>query len=127
MRDARAASLLDFAIAASIAVVPVLLAVLLGIGSVAPSALRSTSGDSHVSVRQVAALKTFERAIVRRDSVQSGAPDAQALPALIPECGAEWRANEGAVDRLKQVLGRATMDSLVRQRGRVFSKSARAA
>ncbi len=97
MRDSRAASLLDFAIAASIAVVPVLLAVLLGLGTVAPSALRSTSGDSHVSVRQVAALKTFERAIVRRDSVQSGAPDAQALIVLIPECGAEWSARDHAM------------------------------
>ena len=111
MRDSRAASLLDFAIAASIAVVPVLLAVLLGIGTVAPSALRSTSDDNHVSVRQVAALKTFERAIVRRDSVQSGAPDARALTVLIPECGAEWNAGEGAVDRLKEVLGRATVEA----------------
>ena len=111
MRDPRAASLLDFAIAASIAVVPVLLAVLLSLGTVAPSALRGASGDSHVSVRQVAALKTFERAIVRRDSVQSGPPDAQALTALIPECGAEWSAGEGAVDRLKEILGRAARET----------------
>ena len=108
MADARRVSLLDFAIAASIAVVPVLLAVLLSLGTIAPSALRSTAGDSHVSVREVAALKTFERAIVKRDTVQLGVPDGQTLTTLIPECGAEWSAREGVLDRLKETLGRAT-------------------
>jgi hypothetical protein len=107
MRDARAASLLDFAIAASIAVVPVLLAVLLSLGAVAPSG----TGDSHVSVRQIAALKTFERAIVRRDTVQAPAPDAQALITLLPECGGEWGAQERALARVKEIFGRAAKEA----------------
>src|SRR5258706_14544409 len=91
MRDARA-SLLDFAIAASIAVVPVLLAVLLSLGTMAPSELHSMTGESHVSVREVAALKTFERAIVKRDTVEAGAPVARGLIARIPACKAQWAA-----------------------------------
>ncbi len=106
--DARRASLLDFAIAASVAVVPVLLAVLLSLGTIAPSELHRNTGDSHVSVRQVAALKTFERAIVRRDTVQAGPPDAQQLIAQLSDCGAEWGARDGAFDQVKDVFGRAT-------------------
>ena len=72
MRERRDRSLLDFAIAASAGVVPVLLAVLLGIGVAVPGVAPQ---QSHVSVRQVAALKTFEQAIVRRSDVRSPLPD----------------------------------------------------
>src|SRR4030095_16718888 len=108
MPDARRVSLLDFAIAASIAVVPVLLAVLLSLGTIAPAELHRNGGDSHVSVRQGAALKTCERAIVRRDTVQAGPPDAQALIAQFPDCGAEWGARDRAFDQMKDVFGHAT-------------------
>ncbi len=110
MPDSRPTSLLDFAIAASIAVVPVLLAVLLGIGTVAP-ADRRESGGSHVSVRQVAALKTFERAIVRRDTVRSDPLSADALRAHIPECSREWSGRERTLDRLGHFVGRAADDA----------------
>jgi hypothetical protein len=72
MPEKRPLSLLDLAIAASIAVVPVLLLVLLVVAELRPadpSAKVRGNGDRHVSVRQVAALKTFEHAIVRRDKV----------------------------------------------------------
>ena len=106
MLKSRRTSLLDFAIAASIAVVPVLLAVLLGMGSVTP-AERKASSASHVSVRQLAALKTFERAIVRRDTVLSGPPSPQALVAYIPECSAEWNGRDHTLERFKEFAGRA--------------------
>jgi hypothetical protein len=107
--ESRPMSLLGFAIAASVAVLPVLLAVLLGVRSVAPTDPR-TGVSQHASVRQVAALKTFEHGIVRRDTVQSGAPTVQALQALLPECSGEWSGREGAVDRFKAWIGRAGDD-----------------
>jgi hypothetical protein len=106
MPESRPTSLLDFAISASIAVVPVLLAVLLGIGTVAPAA-DVEDGDVHVSVRQVVALKTFERAIVRRDTVRSDAPSAELLMSRVPECSAEWDGRDHLVQRLKDLVGRA--------------------
>jgi len=74
MPEQRSVTLLDLAIAASAAVVPVLLIVLLIVAEVRPSdpsVGAQRNGDRHVSIRQVAALKTFERAIVRRDQVRS--------------------------------------------------------
>src|SRR2546426_9422719 len=82
MPEGRATTLLEFAIAASAAVVPVLLLVLLVVGVVRPldpAGPTVRNGDRHVSVRQVAALKTFERAIVRRDTVTAGPPHARLL------------------------------------------------
>ncbi len=113
MRDGRPVALLHFAIAASIAVVPLLLAILLALGFIAPSERPRITGDSHVSVRQVAALKTFEYAIVRRDSVQAPLPDADSVLARLPQCAAEWSRSgrERALDRLKRVVGRATDDA----------------
>jgi hypothetical protein len=104
MTEPRRASLLDFAIAASVAVVPVLLAVLLGLGELAPFA-QSGIGDSHASARQVAALQTFERGIVRRDTVRSEAPGELALLDRLPECAAEWSDGARALDRVKRLLG----------------------
>jgi hypothetical protein len=114
MRDGRPVALLHFAIAASITVVPLLLVVLLVLGWVAPSERPRITGDSHVSVRQVAALKTFEHAIVRRDRVQAPLPDAAALLAQLPQCAAEWSRSgrERALDRVKRFVGRASGDAL---------------
>ena len=65
MAERRAVTLLDLAIAASVAVVPVLLGVLLFVAEIRPSDPGARrAGDRYISVRQVAALKTFERAIV---------------------------------------------------------------
>src|SRR4029079_8134468 len=74
-------TLLEFAIAASVAIVPVLLAVLVIVAEVRPSdpsAKARRNGDRHVSLRQVAALKTFEHAIVRRNTVIAPLPTAEA-------------------------------------------------
>src|SRR5438067_2854188 len=110
MRKARQVSLLDLAIAASAAVVPVLLVVLLIVAEVRPadpSMSARRNGDRHVSVRQIAALKTFERAIVRRDRVQSPLPNADALLDGIPQCRAEWDGRGNAQQRLRQSLARS--------------------
>ena len=73
----RRASLLDFAIAASVAVVPVMLGIVALVAWVRPadpeSAWRQGRDDRYVSVRHVAALKTFERAIVQRPRPAAGA------------------------------------------------------
>ena len=100
----RPTTLLDFAIAASVAVVPVLLGVLLLVAWLRPLEAGSRGkidGDRHVSVRQVTALKTFERGIVRRDSVGSGPPTAAALLAGVPACRDEWQGRRGAISRIK--------------------------
>jgi hypothetical protein len=71
MAERRARSLLDFAIAASIAVVPIMLAMLLLVAVIRPADPGAWHGQAerYVSVRQVAALKTFERAIVQRSAL----------------------------------------------------------
>jgi hypothetical protein len=82
-------TLLDFAIVASVAIVPVLLFVLLLVDVIRPldpTLPSARAGDRHISVRQVAALKTFERAIVRRDTVTVGPPTAILLLDRIPQC-----------------------------------------
>ena len=91
-------SLLDFGIVASVTVVPVLLGVLTVVGYWRPSdASRVSIGaDRHISVRQVAALKTFEYAIVRRDRIAANPPDAHALLEALPQCRRDW-ANEGGL------------------------------
>ena len=72
MADRRKVSLLDCAIAASAAVVPVMIGVVALVSIVRPAdpdaAWRQGRNNSYVSVRHVAALKTFERAIVKRAS-----------------------------------------------------------
>ena len=74
MADKRT-TLLGFAIAASVAVVPVLLGVLLLVGVIRPmDSTAPRNGDRHVSARALAALKTFEHAIVRKDTVMIGPP-----------------------------------------------------
>ena len=109
MTPRRTFTLLEFAIVASLAVVPVLLAVLLAVGWLRPleAAARPAAPDRHLSVRHVAALKTFERAIVRRDGASREAPSAQALLAEIPGCRREWDGTGGTLDRLRRALAKS--------------------
>ena len=105
MAERRPLSLLELAIAASVAVVPVLLIVLLIVAEARPSDPGvPRSGDRHISVRQVAALKTFERAIVRRDRVWSPLPSADALLDGVPQCRREWDGHIGPLQRIRQVI-----------------------
>jgi hypothetical protein len=102
-------SLLDFAIAASAAIVPVLLFVLLVVDVIRPldpAARPVRDDDRHVSVRQVAALKTFERAIVRRDRVTVGPPTALLLLDRLPQCRKAWDGRAGPLDRMRALLAR---------------------
>ena len=110
MAEGRATTLLEFAIAASAAVVPVLLLVLLVVGVVRPldpAAPTVRNSDRHVSVRQVAALKTFERAIVRRDTVTAGPPTARLLLDRVPQCRGRWDGQGGVLDRIRGALNRS--------------------
>jgi hypothetical protein len=107
MGEKRSISLLQFAIAASVAVVPVLLLVLLLVDVVRPldpGAPTVRSGDRHVSVREIAALKTFERAIVRRSQVTIGAPTAILLLDRVPQCRSAWDGRGGVLDRVRAAL-----------------------
>jgi hypothetical protein len=110
MAERRSTTLLEFAIAASVAVVPVLLLVLLVVGVVRPLDPVGTAArndERHVSVRQVAALKTFERAIVRRDAVTVGPPSALLLLERVPQCRAAWDGRGRMLDRLRAMLAGA--------------------
>src|SRR5690349_4639459 len=105
MADGRKTTLLQFAIAATAAVVPVLCGVLLVVASARQDAgPASRNGDRHISVRHVAALKTFEYAIVRRDLVAAELPSAQTLLERLPACRAQWDANPGALAALRRFL-----------------------
>ena len=107
MAERRAPTLLEFAIAASVAIVPVLLFVLLLVDVIRPldPALPLVrAGDRHVSVRQVAALKTFERAIVRRDTVTVGPPTAILLLDRVPQCRSAWDGRGSVLDRIRRTL-----------------------
>jgi len=110
MAERRSVTLLELAIAASAAVVPVLLIVLLIVAEVRPSdpsVNGRRNGDQHVSIRQVAALKTFERAIVRRDQVRSALPTADALLDGVPQCRAEWDGRGNMLQQIRQRLAKA--------------------
>jgi hypothetical protein len=95
----RSRSLLEFAVTASAAVLPVMLAVLLLVAVIRPAdeaggLLGSGPADRYVSVRHLAALKTFETAVVLR-SPASGAPvAADALAAALPACQRQGQAQE---------------------------------
>src|SRR6187455_2253258 len=94
MAERRPIALLDFAIAASLAVVPVLLGMLWLVAVLRPAdpaaAARQAAADRYVSVRHVAALQTFEAAIVPRASGAHVPRDAGELLAGIPSCQREW-------------------------------------
>ena len=83
----RPASLLDFAIVASSAVVPGLIGILVLVAIVRPadpeSAWRAPA-DRYISLRHMAALETFEAAITRRTQPAAVPPTAAQLLAAIP-------------------------------------------
>lgn len=105
----RRTSLLDLAIIASTAVLPVLLGVLLMVASArqAEMLVPPRAGDRHVSVRLVAALKTFERAIISRDRITSALPTSQMLLDRIPQCREAWEGSGGTIARLRRFATRA--------------------
>jgi cell division protein FtsI/penicillin-binding protein 2 len=107
MPEKRTTTLLDFAIVASAAVLPVLLAVLLAVDLARPLVGGTGAGDGerHVSVRELAALKTFERAIVPRHAVTQGPPTAGLILERVPQCRSAWDGHEGLITRLRRVLG----------------------
>ena len=96
MAERRPPSLLGFAITASMAVLPIMLGIVLlvALGPPSPLALHAAPRDAaarYTSVRQVAALKTFEQAIVRQaDAPVAAAPRADDVFAGLPACRTEW-------------------------------------
>ncbi len=94
MAERRTVSLLDCAIAASAAIVPVLLGVVALVAWVRPSdpdsIWRQGRSDRYVSVRHVAALQTFERAIVRRSAQEPRLVTTQEVLDGLAPCRREW-------------------------------------
>ncbi len=112
MAERRKVSLLDCAIVASGAVVPVLIGVVALVAVVRPAdpdaVWRQGRNDRYVSVRHVAALKTFERAIVRRPGTAPAAIDAAQVLDGVAACRKEWGVRTGALPWLRRtVLGGA--------------------
>jgi len=109
MAERRSTTLLDFAIAASVAVLPVLTGVLLAVAVVRPldPPASTSDADRYVSARALAALKTFERAIVRRDTVTVGPPTAILILDRVPQCRREWDGRGGWLTRLRAALARS--------------------
>jgi hypothetical protein len=104
--ERHAVSLLDCAIAASGAIVPVLLGVVALVAFVRPSDpdsfWRQGHSDRYVSVRHVAALQTFERAIVRRTAQEPRLVTTdEVLDGLAP-CRREWGVATGAKQWLRR-------------------------
>jgi cell division protein FtsI/penicillin-binding protein 2 len=107
MAERRTISLLDCAIAASAAIVPVLLGVIALVAWVRPA---DPDGpwrqrhDRYVSVRHVAALKTFEDAVVARAPSRTAMPSAAEVLAAVPSCRREWRGDDGALHAVRRAL-----------------------
>jgi hypothetical protein len=92
--ERRDISLLRFAIAASLAILPVMLGLVLLVAVVRPA--RTAEGgvpDRYHSVRLIAALKTFEDAVVERPAVAPALPDAEAILSGLPSCQRDWAGN----------------------------------
>ena len=101
-------SLLEFAITASAAVLPVMLVVLLLVAVVRPADEArglhwngtAAQGDRYVSVRQLQALKTFEQAIVPRRGLPAGTltsgASATAIDEALPACRQAWASADVA-------------------------------
>ncbi len=97
-------SLLEFAITASAAVLPVMLAVLLLVAVVRPADEArglhwngtAAQGDRYVSVRQLQALKTFEQAIVPRRGPLTSPVSAADIDEALPACSKAWTAADVA-------------------------------
>src|SRR6476660_110999 len=109
MVDRPAVTLLALASVASWAIAPVLLAVLLVVAHQrqADTTIPERNSDRHVSVRHVAALKTFEHAIVRRDRIAAALPSPQMLLEQVPQCRGAWEGGGGTIDRLRRFVTRA--------------------
>ena len=109
MPEQRGRSLLDFAIAASLAIVPIMLGIVLLVAVVRPSDPGAASwrgpADSYVSVRHVAALKTFEAAIRTRAELAAPLPTAQQVLDGLPQCRREWSVAWHASDWLPRLAG----------------------
>ena len=92
MSEHRSRSLLDFAITSSVVVLPVMLGMLLLVAVLRPMepGLRRMNSDRYVSVRQVAALKTFEQAIVARSAMTDGEATATSVLTGLEVCRKEW-------------------------------------
>src|SRR5215831_7987804 len=109
MAERRRISLLDCAIAASVGVVPVLLGVVALVAVVRPADPDSVDAqgrsDRYVSVRRVAALKTFERAIVARGTVAPARTDTLAVLAGVPACRKEWSGPAPLTRWLRELAG----------------------
>ena len=90
----RPTTLLEFAIAATLAILPIMLGIVLLVAMVRPVDPGSVSWrgapERYVSVRHVAALKTFEAAIVERSALTPQAPTSQQLLEGLPQCRREW-------------------------------------
>jgi hypothetical protein len=106
----RRRSLLDFALASSLAVVPVMLGMLLLVAVVRPldkpAALGAEQGDRYVSVRHVAALKTFEDAVVRRRGAALAAPSGADVLSALPQCRRDWGTQWTVSAWLRGLAGR---------------------
>ena len=109
MAEPRRLTLLQLAVTASVAVVPVLLGVLLVVAGArqADTAKPARNSDRHVSVRHVAALKTFEFAIARRDKNRAPLPSAATLLERFPQCRAEWDGRGGVLTQARRFLARS--------------------
>lgn len=101
--EPRGFTLLDLAIFASAAVLPVLLCVLL-VASTFGRAQPEASAGRYVSASHVAALKTFEYAIVRRDKISAEPPDAQALLDKLPACRGAWGERPGLLVHVERMF-----------------------
>src|ERR1700682_1965190 len=112
MPERRRLTLLQLAVAASMGLVPVLFGVLLRVAPArqADSARPAQNSDRHVSVRHVAALKTFEYAIIRRDRVSVGPPSAETLLEHFPQCRTKWDGRGGVLSRVRRLLTRPSSD-----------------
>ena len=109
--------MLDFAIAASIAVVPILVGIVVLVAVVRPadpeSAWRAPA-DRYISLRHVAALQTFEAAIARRTEPAAAPPTAVQLLDAIPQCRHEWAPQWPATWAVR-IGGRADAPSAAEQ------------
>ncbi|MES2959016.1 MAG: hypothetical protein V4792_12560 [Pseudomonadota bacterium] len=105
-------SLLGFAIAASVAILPIMLGVVLFVAKVHPAEsddmVRRPGAQRYVSVRHVAALKTFEAAIAPRAGLAAPPPSAQQVLDGLPRCRPEWVAGWRAADWLPRLSGIGT-------------------
>ena len=111
MAERRTLALLDCAIAASAALVPVMVGVVAVVALVRPAGSdaggRAERSDNYVSVRHIAALKTFEAAIVARPAAAPAAVGGADVLAGIDACRREWRAEGAALQALRTVFGGA--------------------